>query len=183
MDFSDTQPDLRMGFLSLNQKHQGALLLYVDGSVMHTLNVDFVLVEIRSSGILRKFSADEMTFELIDVLCGCRVCTASVNGQLCLNWVDVLCGCRVCTASVDGQLCLWDTDSVLRLNRIQLDIDDKYLSSLRYYQDKFLCCKLTLVFSLITKIIIRQFIRHRKMVLGRLHFCRSRRNVKLAISF
>jgi len=54
--------------------------------------------------------------------------------------------CRVCTASVDGQLCVWDSDSVLQLYRVQLDIDDKSLSSLRHHRDKFLCCMLTFVF-------------------------------------
>jgi len=56
-------------------------------------------------------------------------------------WPVCLCERRVCTASVDGHLCVWDSDSVLRLSRIQLDIDDRSLSSLVHHQHTLLCCK------------------------------------------
>ena len=52
-----------------------------------------------------------------------------------------MCECRVCTASADGHLCVWDSDSVLRLSRIQLDIEDQSVSSLVHHQQTFLCCK------------------------------------------
>jgi len=68
--------------------------------------------------------------------------------------IQLCCECRVCTASVDGQLCVWDCASVnvLLLNRVQLDIDDRSLSSIRCHRDQFLCCTLMLVLSCLTSI-------------------------------
>jgi len=60
------------------------------------------------------------------------------------NWICV-CMYRVCTASADGQLCIWDSVSLLRLNRIQVDVDDRSLFSLMVHRDHLLCCMCALL--------------------------------------